>query len=128
MCIRDSISFGKKGTSQGKVKTHLYFKRFAQFSAEYIPDYGPRWPTNLSLIISNPNLENLSKCSLALIAIGKLLFEIFLIILEIKVWWSINKNALLTLFILEDFPPANITQGYLTFSFLNLLFVILNFP
>ena len=32
------ISFGKKGTSHGKVKTHLYFKQFAQISAEYIPD------------------------------------------------------------------------------------------
>ena len=31
----------------------------------------------------NINSENLSKCSLALIAIGKLLFEIFLIIVEI---------------------------------------------
>ena len=71
------ISFGKNGTSHGKVKTHLYFKQFAQFSAEYIPDNGPKWPTNLSLIISNPNLENLSRCSLALIAIGKWLFEIF---------------------------------------------------
>ena len=45
----------------------------------------------------------------------KLLFEIFLIIVEITASLSIKTNALLTLFILEDFPPANITQGYLTF-------------